>query len=110
MRKKNKINEVHFLQSWQIRALNTYHFGLFPALVDNSDDVSFYSDISNKYMKELGDYIYMIYLLLKFSDLDLCATATSFQHLFKAFWWNQTTERKISQCFTLIFSILSQYL
>ena len=39
----------------------------------------------SKYQETLGDHIYMIYLLLEFSALNLYAIATSFQYMLEAF-------------------------
>ena len=58
---------------------------LFSTLVDNSDDILPSSTISNKYVKELGDQIYIIHLLFELLDLDVYAIATPYNVFQKHF-------------------------
>jgi len=65
--------------------LNIYHSSPFSALVDDSDNMLPSFAIYGKYIKELGDQIYIIYLLSELSDLNLYVVATLTQHLLEAF-------------------------
>ena len=60
-------------------------------------------------MKELEDYFYLIWLLLKSSALDLRTMVTPFQHLSEAFCWNQVIDNILylpphAQQFELVFT------
>jgi len=66
-------------------ALDTCYSDPFPALNNDSDNILSYSDMPDKYIKELGDWIYMTCWLPEPSELDLHVIATLSQCLSETF-------------------------